>query len=55
MALLRVLILCLLSMSIAVPSAAHHMGRTVPVAHSGEPEVEFAAQVVAAYFGEQMG
>ncbi len=38
----------------AVPSPAH-MGKTVPIVHAGGPAAALAGNVVAAYFGEQMG
>ena len=37
------------------PAHGHYGGRSVPIGYTGEGSVHLAAQVIAAYFEEQMG
>lgn len=55
MAILRfVLIVGVLAMA-PVSAQAHHMGRTIPIVHSGGQAAALAGHIIAAYFEEQMG
>ncbi|MDF1535370.1 MAG: hypothetical protein P1S46_02575 [bacterium] len=55
MALLRFFLTAVFLAVTAVPAPGHHMGKSVPIAHSGGPVADLAGNVVAAYFEEQLG
>lgn len=40
---------------VVAPAHGHYGGRSVPIGYTGEGSVHLAAQVIAAYFEEQMG
>ena len=55
MALLRLFLILGILAVVPVSAHAHHMGRTIPIVHSGGQAAALAGHIVAAYFEEQMG
>jgi hypothetical protein len=54
-ALLRLFLTVGVLAVVPVSAHAHHMGRTIPIVHSGGQAAALAGHIVAAYFEEQMG